>query len=150
MEPQPIPQDKGWSGLAENAKDAYHTLHRLALLRDGIIVKLVEGHRSPERQAWLYAQGRTREGDIVTNAKPGFSKHESGRAFDVCIENDANPWNEDKLARVGEIGLSIGLKWGIVIGKGRRDSPHFECPEAYGENGLEDGYGYIHWHPTVA
>jgi peptidoglycan L-alanyl-D-glutamate endopeptidase CwlK len=40
-------------------------------------ITVIEGHRTNERQAALYAQGRTAPGPRVTNAKPGQSKHNS-------------------------------------------------------------------------
>jgi len=47
-----------------------------------LYVYIYEGFRSNERQDELYAQGRTTEGRIVTNALPGQSFHNYGRAID--------------------------------------------------------------------
>lgn len=51
-----------------------------------------ESWRSDERQAFLYAQGRTAPGEIVTNAPPGLSFHSVGLAVDLVF--DANPATE--------------------------------------------------------
>ena len=90
-------------------------------------IKLVEGRRSRERQAWLYAQGRTRPGPIVTRAKPGTGRHEPGedglgRAFDCAFAgpepfSEAHPWELYGAACEAE-----GLEWG---GRWRHpDRPH--------------------------
>lgn len=67
-----------------------------ALKAKGAPFGLFEGYRSPERQAWLYAQGRTRPGSIVTNAEPWKSYHQYGLACDlVLFENNRWSWSED-------------------------------------------------------
>jgi hypothetical protein len=92
----------------------------------GLDVIVTEGLRSLERQKELYAQGRTKPGDIVTNAKPGQSNHGSGRAFDVIITKNGKEveqkslWNE-----LGKIGKSVGLRWGGDF-KSIYDPNHFE------------------------
>jgi LAS superfamily LD-carboxypeptidase LdcB len=92
----------------------------------GLDVIVTEGLRSLERQQELYAQGRTKPGDIVTNAKPGQSNHGSGRAFDVIITKNGKAvdqkslWNE-----LGAIGKSVGLRWGGDF-KSIYDPEHFE------------------------
>ena len=47
----------------------------------GLHMQLFEGYRSKERQAWLYAQGRTRPGEIVTYLKTPL-RHGAGIAAD--------------------------------------------------------------------
>jgi peptidoglycan L-alanyl-D-glutamate endopeptidase CwlK len=111
-----------------------YTQHMLACAREGIDVLMYCAWRSPEEQDYLYGQGRTRPGKKLTNAKAGQSKHnhmEGGKpaslAYD-CIPLVAGKpaWNNAELvARVGEIGESVGLKWA-----GRwvrfKESVHFE------------------------
>ena len=94
-------------------------------------------YRSELEQAELYAKGRTAPGKIVTNAKPGQSLHNTkrngnpaARAFDVVpivagkLVWDAKHPHWDKL---GQIGESVGLKWG---GRWKKpDRPHFELKE---------------------
>jgi peptidoglycan L-alanyl-D-glutamate endopeptidase CwlK len=121
------------------------------MLKNGITVLLICTYRSNEEQAKLYAQGRTTPGRIVTNAKPGKSKHNTtlpdgtpaALAFDVVplrngkpvwgtagngIDNDETDDERDDLEvwqRVGEHGEAVGLSWA-----GRwtsfREYPHME------------------------
>ena len=58
---------------------------RLFLLKcegQGLKVRITETYRSQERQNELYAQGRTKPGQIVTWTKN--SRHKSRRAWDIC------------------------------------------------------------------
>lgn len=94
----------------------------------GIPIKVIETLRRRARQAWLYAAGRTREGKIVTNAKPGYGWHEYSRAFDVVILDAAGKawWDapREQWDRIGAIGERLGLSWG---GRFRfADLGHFE------------------------
>jgi hypothetical protein len=92
----------------------------------GLDVIVVEGRRSLERQQELYAQGRTKPGDIVTNAKPGQSNHGSGRAFDVMITKNGKQLDQKSLwNELGAIGKSVGLRWGGDF-KSIYDPEHFE------------------------
>lgn len=91
---------------------------------DGHPLIITETYRSPERQAELYAQGRDKPGRIVTNARPGQSKHETRRAFDVCFPgtepySDAHPWR-----LVGVWAKAAGLEWGGSWT--RPDRPHLQ------------------------
>lgn len=81
--------------------------------------------RTAAEQAAIYAQGRTVPGKIVTNAPPGYSWHEFGRAFDVVFKQGARgitydgPWE-----LLGDLGEDLGLEWG---GRWRKpDRPHFQ------------------------
>lgn len=94
----------------------------------GIPVKVIETKRSRARQAWLFASGRTREGKIVTKAKPGYGWHEYRRAFDVVILDAAGKawWDapREQWDKVGALGEALGLTWG---GRFRfADLGHFE------------------------
>ena len=50
---------------------------------DGYFIRMFEGYRTRARQDWLYAQGRTRTGKTVTNARAGQSWHQMCVASDV-------------------------------------------------------------------
>jgi peptidoglycan L-alanyl-D-glutamate endopeptidase CwlK len=95
--------------------------------KQGIIVIITSTYRSNEEQAALYAIGRTKPGNRVTNAKPGQSMHGYRIAFDFCpIIHGKCVWNNAELfERCGEIGEKVGLQW-----SGRfltfRESAHFE------------------------
>lgn len=92
----------------------------------GIHAKIISGTRTYEEQDVLYAQGRTRGGTRVTNARAGYSNHNFGLAFDIGIF-DANGkyWEESPAyKKAGEIGMKLGLLWGGNWRFG--DEPHFE------------------------
>jgi peptidoglycan L-alanyl-D-glutamate endopeptidase CwlK len=57
-----------------------------------IAVRIVQGLRTIDEQNSLYAQGRTKPGNIVTNAKGGSSYHNYGLAIDfaILIDKDGN------------------------------------------------------------
>lgn len=105
------------------------------------------GARTDEEQAELYAQGRTKPGTIVTNAKPGQSKHGvgplSGRdkshAVDLIPVAPVNWEDRERFAMLAGIMFVAAREEGVDIrwggdwdGDGQtrderfRDSPHFE------------------------
>ena len=52
--------------------------------REGLDVLITETYRTQERQDYLYAQGRTRAGTIITWTRK--SRHTGRLAWDVCRE----------------------------------------------------------------
>lgn len=65
-----------------------------ALESENIPLRFFEGFRLPQRQAYLYAQGRTAPGPKVTGARPWHSYHQYGLAADfVRFENGGWNWN---------------------------------------------------------
>jgi peptidoglycan L-alanyl-D-glutamate endopeptidase CwlK len=82
----------------------------------GLPFRLFEGFRSPHRQKYLYAQGRTRPGNIVTYARPWSSNHQYGVAADfVLYEGDSWSWDtsgeKDRWwQRLHELGREHGLE----------------------------------------
>jgi peptidoglycan L-alanyl-D-glutamate endopeptidase CwlK len=96
--------------------------------KQGIDVLITCTFRSRDEQASLYAQGRTKPGNRVTNAKPGCSLHQFRVAFDfVPIIHGKAVWNNAELfKRCGIIGEQFGLEWA-----GRwhtfRESAHFQA-----------------------
>ena len=80
-------------------------------------------YRSDAEQDELYAQGRTKKGRIVTNAKGGESKHNftldgkpASKAFDFFIERPDKSANWDPRSPEWQaavaMGKQLGLKWG--------------------------------------
>jgi peptidoglycan L-alanyl-D-glutamate endopeptidase CwlK len=62
----------------------------------GLSVALFEGYRSPQRQSWLYEQGRSRAGKIVTRAAPWKSWHQLSVAADVVFyDHQHKQWHWD-------------------------------------------------------
>ena len=90
-------------------------------------------YRSQEEQNALYAQGRTKPGRKVTWVK--VSRHTGRTAFDIAILKDGKPTWDGKVSvnandipdyvEAGQIGESVGLKWGGRWLK-NTDWPHFE------------------------
>lgn len=54
-----------------------------AYVKEGLRCAVFEAWRSPNRQAWLYDQGRGRPGKIVTGAKAWESWHQFSLAVDI-------------------------------------------------------------------
>lgn len=69
--------------------------------------------RTWEEQDGLYAQGRTKPGKIVTNARGGESFHNHRCAFDFVPMVAGKPaWGDTNLYRkAGVIAESVGLEW---------------------------------------
>jgi peptidoglycan L-alanyl-D-glutamate endopeptidase CwlK len=86
-------------------------------------------HRSNAEQNALYAQGRTRPGKIVTNAKGGQSNHNQypSPAFDIAFKDASGNihWDMALFKQFALIAKRCGLAWGgdwIRF----KDLPHFE------------------------
>ncbi|MET3505649.1 peptidoglycan-binding protein [Halalkalibacter oceani] len=95
---------------------------------EGIYVQITHGYRSIQEQDALYAQGRTTSGNIVTNARGGYSYHNFGLAVDFVVldSNGAANWTVDsRWKRVGAIGESLSLEWGGNWSN-FRDYPHLQ------------------------
>lgn len=112
--------------LREKARQLIQLAHR-----EGIFLLITAGLRTMTEQNALYEQGRTKPGNIVTNARGGYSYHNYGLAFDVCVCDVKNGqlvpnWNVDsRWKRVGAIGQSIDLEWGGNW-TSFKDYPHFQ------------------------
>lgn len=75
-------------------------VYELISLADGLIskaitIRIVQGLRTFEEQDNLFAQGRTRPGKIITQAKAGQSFHNYGLAFDFCFLVNGKELNWD-------------------------------------------------------
>lgn len=105
-----------------------------------IHVHITSTYRSFDEQDALYAQGRTKPGGKVTNAKGGQSYHNYRLAFDVVpIVNNVAVWDNEKLwVALGEIGISIGLEWGGSW-KSFKDKPHFQYTQGLTLADLQSG-----------
>ncbi|OPH61704.1 hypothetical protein BC351_00230 [Paenibacillus ferrarius] len=117
-----------------------------AAFNEGINIVIVQGLRTFEEQAALYAQGRTTAGAIVTNARAGYSMHNYGVALDFCLLADDGinvVWTvNDKWLRVGAIGKGLGFVWGgdwTYEREGIVDYPHFEMSFGLSINDLRNG-----------
>ena len=96
----------------------------------GMNLRITSGYRSVDEQNALYAQGRTKPGNIVTKAKGGQSNHNFGLAFDVVeIKNGVALWDNDwnKIEKLGKkFGFEWGGDWTSFV-----DLPHFQMTFGY-------------------
>ena len=106
----------------------------------GLNVIITSTYRSIEEQNALYAQGRTKSGNVVTNAKGGDSYHNWKVALDFApVVNGVIPWNDKALfMKIGEVGEKCGFEWG-----GRwttfLDLPHLQITLGYTLNDFKTG-----------
>ncbi len=104
----------------------------------GITILVTCTYRSGEEQNELYAQGRTKPGRIITNARSGQSKHNytvdgkpAALAVDIVPMVAGKPvWGTqgEDLAlwqQVGKIGEARGMGW-AGNWKSFKEFPHFE------------------------
>jgi peptidoglycan LD-endopeptidase CwlK len=97
--------------------------------KEGINAQISHGMRTYAEQNKLFAQGRTAPGNIVTNARGGYSNHNFGLAVDYFLttwDGSKATWTvNDSWRRVAAIGKSLGFEWG---GDWRsfKDYPHLE------------------------
>lgn len=124
-------------------------------LPKGVRLRFTQTLRTIKEQNDLYAQGRTKKGKIVTNAKGGQSIHNYGLAFDIVIllDKDGNgtfesvSWEVDKYwKRVVDFFKSKGWTWGGDF-KTMYDAPHFEYTQGktwrYYSELPKDKNGYV-------
>ena len=113
----------------------------------GLVVEIVQGLRTFAEQDELYAKGRTKPGQIVTQARGGESNHNYGLAVDLCPFTDDKPdWNApmSAWAAIGAAAEKHGLEWG---GQWKKfiDKPHVqlpamtvkECARCHADGGLD-------------
>lgn len=91
---------------------------------NGISIKFSEGYRTVAEQDALYAQGRTKPGNVVTNARGSSysSQHQWGIAADFYLNMDIDGDGDKKddafndvtnmFSRVGRLAEEVGLSWG--------------------------------------
>lgn len=97
-----------------------------AAKNDGYTLIVTQGFRSIAEQNALYAQGRTKPGKIVTNARGGQSNHNHGEAVDFAFVIDGEiTWDVSVYQNVGVWARTVGLKWGGDW-KRFKDFPHVE------------------------
>ena len=101
-------------------------------LPKGVRLRFTHVLRTIQEQDDLFAQGRTKTGHIVTNAKGGESIHNYGGAWDIVIllDEDKNGtfekavWNGSHFNKVVKFFKEKGYEWG---GDWKfKDAPHFQ------------------------
>ena len=90
----------------------------------GLTPRISQGLRTIQEQNELYAQGRTKKGNIVTNAKGGESWHNFGVAIDLCFINTDGSIDFNVPDRVGNMAKEFKLEWGAKWSF--PDKPHFQ------------------------
>lgn len=96
--------------------------------RQGVNIFITETYRSQERQKWLYAQGRTRPGKIVTWTLN--SNHKSKLAWDIAVSPPQSLYDVATLNKAGVIARKLGIEWGGDW-KGTIDRPHFQVKTSW-------------------
>lgn len=127
--PLPAHASRHWDLLEERFRQRLLLAFKLMRERHGVEMVLVEGWRSPERQAELQALGPT-----VTRAGPFESQHQWGLAADCAflrqgriVISEKDPWAMTAYAQYGEIAQELGLTWGGAW-RNLRDLGHVELP----------------------
>lgn len=94
----------------------------------GLKVLVTQTVRDDEYQAYLYAQGRTRPGNIVTNSK-STTFHGAGLAFDICQNIKGQEYSDEGFfLNCAIIAKHMGFSWGGDW-KTFTDKPHFQWDE---------------------
>ena len=100
----------------------------LELCREaGLDVLVTNTVRDREYQEYLYAQGRTRPGSIVTNSKtPTFHADTVGLAFDFCKNIKGHEYDDNAFfVKAAAIAKGMGFSWGGDW-KSFTDMPHIQ------------------------
>lgn len=126
-----------------NREDLHPTLDReldkiIAEVKEktGYAIKPCQGLRTFAEQNALYAQGRTRKGPIVTNARAGYSAHNFGCAVDFCL---AQP--EEGINARGQLGTkTVFPDYTLLNGKVVEHPVWRALAEAAERRGFVSGY----------
>jgi len=96
----------------------------------GLVIIVTATYRDNERQSWLYEQGRTREGPIITHDPGPGGPHSLRVALDIApaiqdehglhLNYSTTKWNE-----IAKCFKDEGFEWGGDW-KGFKDLPHFQ------------------------
>jgi peptidoglycan L-alanyl-D-glutamate endopeptidase CwlK len=125
-----------WAALDAGFRQRLLLVFKMMDEKYGYEMTLVEGFRSPARQALLHSRGPS-----VTRAGAFESYHQLGLAADCAFYRDGqlvvserDPWARRGYALYGEVAESVGLVWGgrwtsIV------DLGHVELPRGGGKRG---------------
>ena len=119
--------------VKEEAKEIYAEICKA--LTGRAICRFTHTLRTFKEQNELFAQGRTKRGKIVTNARGGQSYHNYGLAIDICLIVDGKTavwdtktdFDNDRVSdwqEIVRIFKMYGWEWG---GDWRfADAPHFQ------------------------
>ncbi|MGY0557649.1 M15 family metallopeptidase [Lysobacter sp. A421] len=106
--------DRKWARIEPSFQQRVLAIYQVMREQYGYQMVLVEGYRSPQRQAAL-----ARRGGAVTGAKAGQSCHQYGLAVDSALYRDGklqwdmdDPWTRRGYFLYGELATDAGLEWG--------------------------------------
>jgi peptidoglycan L-alanyl-D-glutamate endopeptidase CwlK len=98
----------------------------MSKLRPNCPVGINQTWRDNEYQNWLFAQGRTRPGNIVTHAQGSFSPHNYRVAFDIHKNIRGHEFSDISFFNdAGRIWVEMGGVWGGNF-RSFVARPHFE------------------------
>lgn len=110
---------------AQAAARKFLAAAKAAMLPYGLDVRITSGNRTYAEQDALYAQGRTKPGPVVTNARGGQSNHNHGIAWDITLFRGKDPiYESPHYAELAAIGRNQGLDCGAYW-KNIKDEPHY-------------------------
>ena len=105
----------------------------------GYPVGISSTYRDNEAQDALYEQGRTKPGNIVTNARGGQSLHNYRLAFDVFLNIKGQEFSNNAFFNLaGKIWIEMGGQWGGSW-VGFVDKPHMEFTGGLSLSDLQRG-----------
>lgn len=114
VRPDIVHASRNWRLLDAEFTQRLLVVFKLMEERHGYRMALIEGYRSPERQARLFEQG-----SHVTQARANMSYHQHGLAADLAFFRDGkvviserDPWAMRGYQLYGEIAEQVGLTWG--------------------------------------
>lgn len=118
---------------------------------NGYEIIITQGYRTFEEQNELYAQGRTKAGQVVTNARGGESMHNFKCAVDIAVlfpDGDIDWDSDDKYTAIGHLAESIGFEWGGSW-TGFKDLPHMQYTFGYSLRDLQNGVTLPNYDDSV-
>lgn len=105
---------RNWDLLDDEFRRRLLLVYKIMREQHGYEMALLEGYRSPERQARLAAMGNQ-----VTQADANRSYHQYGLAADSAFVRDGrivisekDPWAMEGYRLYGEVAKSVGFVWG--------------------------------------
>lgn len=114
VRPDVVHASRNWNLMDQEFTQRLLVVFKLMKERHGYDMVLIEGYRSPERQARLLEQG-----SHVTQAGANMSYHQYGLAADSAFFRDGkvliserDPWAMRGYELYGEVAEQVGLTWG--------------------------------------
>jgi hypothetical protein len=135
------------------------------LAAEHIPFRLFEGFRAPQRQQYLWDQGRVRPGAKVTNAQPWQSMHQYGLAVDLVLwENGKWSWDDrgpkgawwKRLKQIGRDEGLASISWeaphlelaGVTLAQLQGGEYPDGCDETWAERLVAALYGWAGTPPS--